>query len=54
MTWTTKKPNSKTPPWILRQVSNRYHDDPIGVQSKQYSTELQNNLQKQLKKDENK
>jgi len=37
MSWTNKKPHSKTPPWIYRQTSNRYHDDPIGQISQNYS-----------------
>lgn len=43
MSWTNKKVNSKTPPWILRQASNKYHSDPIGEISQAYSTQLKQN-----------
>ena len=43
MSWTNKKPQSKTPPWIYRQTSNRYHEDPIGQISQNYSNELEKN-----------
>lgn len=51
MSWTNKKPNSKTPPWIYRQSANRYHEDPIGVISQNYSTEIEN-TKKQIKENE--
>lgn len=51
MTWTNKKVNSKTPPWIFRQAQNKYHTDPIGDLSYTYYNQIKDNNKIIQKKD---
>lgn len=54
MSWTNKKVNSKTPPWIYRQAQNKYHTDPIGDESYKYSRQIQENQSNTTKNDKTK
>jgi hypothetical protein len=54
MSWTNKKVNSKTPPWIYRQSQNKYHNDPIGEESYKFSRQIQENLPNNIKNEKTK